>query len=170
MWVCRRHRYLVHSKGVGTYIHYLLFSVWQICLFSYIYLIIDLYPGQTHMCLFLCCCCFSHQVLSDSLQLYGITACQAPVSMEILGKSHWKGFTISSKVSFLTQGIQPASLWHKADSLLQLNHHGSPTFILYFVLYSNPRVFLFVAQIVPHLAPGDLSGWFLYSLTSWCPV
>ena len=65
--------------------------------------------------------------MSNSLQSYGTTARQAPLSMGFPRQEYWSGLPFPSPGNLPDPGIQPVSPALQADSL-PLSHWGSQKF------------------------------------------
>ena len=65
----------------------------------------------------LMCVCFSHSVVSDSLQTPWTLAYQAPLFMEFSRQEYWSGLPFPSPRDYPDSGITPRSPALMADSL-----------------------------------------------------
>ena len=70
------------------------------------------------------CESISHPIVSDSLQLHGTVACQAPLSMEFSRQEYWSGCHFLLQRIFPTQGVNPG-LPHCRQRLYYLSYQGS---------------------------------------------
>ena len=69
---------------------------------------------------------FSHSVVSSSFVTPQTVACQAPLSMDFLGKNSGEGCHFLLQRIFLTQRLNPCLL-HRQEDCLPLSHLGSPS-------------------------------------------
>ena len=61
--------------------------------------------------------CSSPSVVSDSLRLHGLLACQAPLSVEFSSQEYWTGLPFPSSRDLPDPGTKPGSPALQVDSL-----------------------------------------------------